>query len=96
VLMVNDPAALYYHTGRSGVVVPNADPDVVPEIAARYGVTHLELDVNRTEPFTGLFLGHEGEKKWPFLRLYKLYDAGTADRSDDRRVFEIVKVKSGE
>jgi 4-amino-4-deoxy-L-arabinose transferase-like glycosyltransferase len=87
VIMVNDPAALYYHTGLSGVVVPNADPDVVPEIAARYGVNYLVLDVNRTGPFTGLFLGKETR---PFLRLYKLYGGETADHSDDRRVYEIV------
>jgi hypothetical protein len=87
VIMVNDPAALYYHTGLSGVVVPNADPDVVPEIAARYGVGYLVLDVNRTGPFSSLFLGEEAP---PFLRLYKLYGAKTADHSDDRRVFEIV------
>jgi 4-amino-4-deoxy-L-arabinose transferase-like glycosyltransferase len=85
VLMVNDPAALYYHTGLASVVVPNADPGVVPEIAARYGVNYLVLDVNRTEPFTGLFLG---EEERPFLRLVKLY--GVAGRADDRRVFEIV------
>lgn len=86
VLMVNDPAALYYHTGLSGVVVPNADPAVVPEIAARYGVNYLVLDVNWTKPFTGLFLGDETR---PFLRLVKVYGAETADRADDRRVFEI-------
>jgi 4-amino-4-deoxy-L-arabinose transferase-like glycosyltransferase len=87
VLMVNDPAALYYHTGLSGVVVPNADPAVVPEIAARYRVDYLVLDVNRTKPFTKLFLG---EEERPFLRLVKVYGAETADRADDRRVFEII------
>jgi 4-amino-4-deoxy-L-arabinose transferase-like glycosyltransferase len=84
VLMVNDPAALYYHTGRWGVVVPNADPDVVPEIAVRYGVTHLVLDVNRTDPFTGLFLGQDERS---FLRLVRVYEA---DGNGERRLFEIV------
>ncbi|NDJ77193.1 MAG: hypothetical protein GYB65_13135, partial [Chloroflexi bacterium] len=94
VLMVNDPPALYYHTGLSGVVVPNAEPTVIPEIAAQYGVTHLVLDVNRTSPFTDLFRGNETH---PFLChpdvsgcTYKWYDAGTADPSDDRRIFEIL------
>ncbi|MBN2304968.1 MAG: glycosyltransferase family 39 protein [Anaerolineae bacterium] len=87
VVMVNDPAALYYHTGLAGVVVPNADPAVVPEIAARYGVTHLVLDVNRPDPFTGLFLEQD---KRPFLRLVRLYDADTADPADDYRLFEIL------
>ncbi len=57
--MINDPAAFYYHTKLSGVVVPNASPDVVPTIARRYGVTHLILDKNRTAPFSGLYLGTE-------------------------------------
>jgi 4-amino-4-deoxy-L-arabinose transferase-like glycosyltransferase len=87
VVMANDPAALYYHTGLSGVVVPNADPTVVPEIAARYGVDYLVLDVNRTAPFTRLFLGEEDR---PFLRLVKVYGAETVERTDDRRVFEII------
>jgi hypothetical protein len=61
---------------------------VVPEIAAQYGVTHLVLDVNRTEPFTGLFLGRDTV---PFLRHYWTYGEETPDRADDRRVFEIVR-----
>jgi 4-amino-4-deoxy-L-arabinose transferase-like glycosyltransferase len=87
VVMVNDPAALYYHTGLSGVVVPNAYPEVVPEIAARYGVTYLVLDRNRTQPFTALYLGREER---PFLRLDRVYGAQTADSPDGMRVFEIV------
>lgn len=93
VLMVNDPPALYYHTGYYGVVVPNADPNVVPEIAARYGVTYLVLDVNRTEPFTGLFLGQEVR---PFLQSCTLNDAGTKEQMDDFRICEIVLSEQGE
>ena len=43
-VMVNDPAQLYYFTGLGGVVTPNAAPDVIPEIARRYGVTHLLIE----------------------------------------------------
>jgi hypothetical protein len=43
-VMINDPAALYYYTGLGGVVLPNAAPDVVPEIAVNYQVTHLLLE----------------------------------------------------
>lgn len=87
VVMINDPPSLYYHTGLSGVVLPNADPDAVPEIAARYGVTHLVLDANRTRPFADLFLGQEQR---PFLRELRIYDRGTANPADDLRLFEIV------
>ncbi len=87
VIMCNDPAALYYHTGLGGVVVPDSDPAVVPEIAARYGVTHLVLDVNRTAPFSGLFAGEDAR---PYLRLIRHYGATTPQQDDDRLVFEIV------
>ncbi len=43
-VMVNDPAALYYFTGLSGVVLPNATIDIVPEIADQYDVTHLLIE----------------------------------------------------
>ncbi|HRF96736.1 MAG TPA: hypothetical protein PLZ51_16125, partial [Aggregatilineales bacterium] len=36
--------ALYYHSGFSGVVIPNADVSVIPEIARRYGVTHVVVE----------------------------------------------------
>ncbi len=93
VVMVNDPPSLYYHAGLGGVVVPNADPAVVPEIARRYGVTHLLLDVNRTAPFTDLWLGREQRD---FLRLLRVYGAETPDPADDRRLFEIVLQEQGD
>jgi hypothetical protein len=69
------------------VVVPNSDPAIVTQIAEQYGVTHLVLDVNRTDPFTALFLG---EEERPFLREIKRHDMGTDDPADDWRVFEIL------
>jgi hypothetical protein len=42
-VMINDPAALYYHTGLGGVVLPNAAPEAIPQIARRYRVTHVLL-----------------------------------------------------
>lgn len=86
VVMINDPPALYYHTGLAGVVVPNTSPDVVPEIAARYGVTHLLLDVDRTRPFTGLFLGQETR---PYLRLLHHEGTQTPGLEDDWLLFAI-------
>lgn len=43
-VMVNDPAQLYFFTGLGGVVTPSATPDAIPEIAQRYGVTHLLIE----------------------------------------------------
>jgi hypothetical protein len=57
IVMVNDPPAFYYHTGRSGVVLPNGGPEVVEALAARFGVTHVIVDVNRTAPLDGLYAG---------------------------------------
>ncbi|MEP7287659.1 MAG: hypothetical protein ABI947_18040 [Chloroflexota bacterium] len=64
VVMINDPSAFYYFTGLSGVVVPNAPPDVIPELAKRYGVTDIVLDNNVTLPMRPLY---EGTISPPFL-----------------------------
>jgi hypothetical protein len=43
-LMANDPSAVYYYTGFHAVTVPNEAPNVIPEIAARYRLTHLLVE----------------------------------------------------
>jgi hypothetical protein len=57
VVMINDPSAMYYFTGITGVVVPNAPPEVIPELARRYGVNTIILDQNRTAPMDELYQG---------------------------------------
>ena len=86
VLMVNDPPALYYHTGLYGVVVPNSDPGVVPKIARQYGVDYLVLDRNHTRPFTALFLREEQRE---YLTLVHIYGDDTPDVQDDIVVYRI-------
>lgn len=44
IVMINDPAILYFFTERGGVVIPNASVAQVPEIVERYGVTHLLVE----------------------------------------------------
>lgn len=44
-LMVNDPAELYYFTGMGGVVTPNAQSEMIPEIARHYEVDYLLVRV---------------------------------------------------
>lgn len=44
VVMINDPTILYFHTGLNGVVIPNADVSITPQIAGQYGVTHLVIE----------------------------------------------------
>jgi hypothetical protein len=43
-VMINDPAMLYYFTHLGGVVLPNQTPDVIPQIAQRYGINYLVLE----------------------------------------------------
>ncbi len=44
-VMINDPAQLYYFAGLGGVVLPNETPDVIPEIAHRYQVDYLVVEI---------------------------------------------------
>lgn len=57
VVMVNDPSAVYYFKELGGVVLPNAAPAAIPEIARRYGVTHVVVDAGRTPPMEDLWRG---------------------------------------
>jgi hypothetical protein len=66
VVMINDPSAMYYYTGIPGVVVPNAPPDRIMDIALRYGVNTLVLDNNLTIPMIELYAGKNIP---PFLKL---------------------------
>lgn len=43
-VMINDPARLYYFTGLGGVVLPHAEPAVIPEIAQKYDVDYVVLE----------------------------------------------------
>ncbi|MBZ0302963.1 MAG: hypothetical protein K8J31_24670 [Anaerolineae bacterium] len=53
-VMINDPAQLYYYTGLGGVVLPNAEPRVIPEIARRYDVDYLVLEAVTADGQTSL------------------------------------------
>ncbi|RMF53632.1 MAG: phospholipid carrier-dependent glycosyltransferase [Chloroflexota bacterium] len=55
IAMINDPPALYYFTGIMSVVLPNAPPSSISDLAARYGVTHVVLDRNHTKPMETLW-----------------------------------------
>ncbi len=78
VVMSNDPAALYYETGLPGVVIPDGGPEAVRALAERYGITHVLLDENRTQPLNALYEGREqvdfllpvAQEFDPLLRLF--------------------------
>ena len=48
-VLINDPAQFYYFTGIGGVVLPNESPDVIPHIAAKYGVDYLLIEALHSE-----------------------------------------------
>ncbi|MCS6871850.1 MAG: hypothetical protein NZ571_10380 [Anaerolineae bacterium] len=70
VVMINDPSALYYFTGNMGVVLPNAPPSAISDLAARYGVTHVLLDQDHTKPMETLWRRQDV----PFFLDHMYYD----------------------
>lgn len=56
-VMVNNPPAFYYHTGRSSVVVPAEGPETLVEICDRYGVRFVVLDHNIVPELVPLYEG---------------------------------------
>jgi len=59
IVMVSNPPAFWYHTGRSAVVVPNAGVETLIEVADRYGVGYVVMDRNRPEALSELYRGVE-------------------------------------
>lgn len=55
VVMVGDAPSFYYHTGLPALSLPNEPPQVLPEVAARYGATHLILDKDHPLPLTDFY-----------------------------------------
>jgi hypothetical protein len=49
-VLINDPSRWYYETGQGGAVLPNESPDVIPQIAEQYGITHIILEDIQTQP----------------------------------------------
>ncbi|NIV29499.1 MAG: hypothetical protein GWN58_08305, partial [Anaerolineae bacterium] len=72
-VMVANPAAFWYYTGRRAVVVPNGGVDAVLAVADRYGVRHLLLDRNRPAPLAGLYTM---ETRHPRLRPVTVWGEG--------------------
>jgi hypothetical protein len=84
-LMVNDPAAWYYHTGHEGVTLPNESLETAFEIAQRYCITHLIIDKDITPAFTPLL---EGQSPPPFLTEIQHFEGSDSQEwRDDVRVY---------
>lgn len=70
VVVINDPPALYYYKGIPGVVVPNAPPETLLDIANKYNITHIVLDEAVPEPLEELW----ERKRIPFFLKHEFYD----------------------
>jgi 4-amino-4-deoxy-L-arabinose transferase-like glycosyltransferase len=58
VVVINDPAMLYYYTHLSGVRLPTAPPDSLRDLAARFGANYVVLDAPGTPiSLQGLYQG---------------------------------------
>ncbi|NDJ85958.1 MAG: hypothetical protein GYB66_08740 [Chloroflexi bacterium] len=93
VIMVNNPAGWYYHTGLWGVTLPEAPLERVPEIAGRFCVTHLVIDQNVTESFKPLIEGNIAPPS--FLEEIAHLNKDTEDADDDVRISRIT-ARSGD
>lgn len=57
VVMLGSPPDFYYHTGLRAIVVPNEPPDVLLEVASRYGASYLVLNEDRPPILAGIYTG---------------------------------------
>jgi hypothetical protein len=73
VVMVNNPPAFSYYSGRRSVVVPNADLETTLAVCRRYGATYLVLEPNHPGPLAALY---KGDVAHPALTLRLTLDAG--------------------
>lgn len=56
-VMVNNAPGFYYHTGLSGISIPNEDLPAVLASAHRYGIRYLVLEADHPQPLDALYRG---------------------------------------
>lgn len=71
VIMTGDPPGMYYHTRLPSVATPNEPPEMLPVVAAQFGVDYLLFDADRPPPLAELY-----EEKVSLLELEKVHDFG--------------------
>jgi hypothetical protein len=72
VVLVGNPPAFYYHTGRPALSIPNEPIPGLVAVARRYGATHLALSRDHPAPLADLY---EGQLAVPELRLVATLDS---------------------
>ena len=61
-IMIVNPPAFYYVSGRPCLAIPNEAPDVVVEAAKRYGATYLLIERDHPEPLDNLYRQESDEE----------------------------------
>ena len=74
VVMSGDAPGFHYHTGLPAIIVPNEPPEILPQIAARYGAAYLILDEDRPKPLADLY---EGRVSLPQIQPVQQFGADT-------------------
>jgi hypothetical protein len=72
VVMAGNAPAIFYHTGRAAINVPNEPPSILVEVAERYGARYLILDENYPQPLADLYHGNE---EYPAIKLIKSFES---------------------
>jgi len=72
-VMVVNPPAFYYYTGRYAVAIPNEPAPVVVEVCERFDVSYLVLEHNHPAPLDSLYTK---EEQYPHLVPVKSWDPG--------------------
>ncbi len=58
-VMLGDPLAFYYHTGKTAVIIPNESPETIVQVMERYGIESLIVDPDHVRPLDDLYAGKE-------------------------------------
>jgi hypothetical protein len=78
-VLVNDPAAFYYHSQRECLAVPNGGIEVLTAVAERYDARYLILDKNVPSPLRGLYKQPDGDGRFQLVRRFRDREGDTVN-----------------
>ncbi len=87
-VMLGDPLAFYYHTGKTAVIIPNESPATIVQVMERYGIESLIVDLDHVRPLDDLYAGKE---QLPQLKLlYTTTMTTTQGLSGELQLYQLV------
>jgi len=66
-IMINNPPGYYAAVGKSAIVIPNGNVDVLLEAARRFGANAVILEENHPKNLDNLYLAPTSERRLAFL-----------------------------